>query len=110
MKTIIKNYKHPQVNPNLLNQILQIQKRKNILLVLTQYIAFSLIFTLFIANQVNLNIEYYSIFASFWNISFLIQIVFQVIIWVIHFFMNNILLISWLFLLSFISNIYSIQE
>ncbi|QFR39147.1 hypothetical protein A9Q91_02840 [Candidatus Gracilibacteria bacterium 28_42_T64] len=109
MKTIIKSYTTPEVNYNILQSILQRKNSKKKIFSVISYIAYSAIFLLFTYNLMGLNIEYSSAVLSLSNLALLFQIFINIIVGIIHFVTTHLYMILGLYIIAFMSNIYSIS-
>ena len=108
MKTLIKNYKTPKVNNNILKNVLLIHSKEENKIQVMPYIFLLIIFLIFIQNLVQLNISNIDIIVSvIGNINIFILVIINLIVWMISFIIQNPLLISWTFFLYYISRIYS---
>lgn len=106
MKTLIKSYKTPKVDINVLKNVLLIHSKKESKVKILSYIFLMVIFLIFIKNLVQLNISYIDISISVGNINIFVLVLINLIVWIIYFIFQNLLLISWVFFLYYMSIIY----
>lgn len=107
LKILIKNYKTPKVNSNILKNALLIHSKKESNIKILSSIFLIVLFIIFVKNLVQLNISHIDIFVSvIGNVNIFIIIFINLIVWMIYFIFQNTLLISWAFFLYYISRIY----
>ena len=111
MKTLIKNYKTPKVDRNVLQNALLIHAREENKVKILSYPFVMVVFLIFLQNLVQFNLSNIDIFVSIiGNVNIFIIIFINLLVWMIYFIFQNPLLISWTFLLYYISRIYSYSK
>jgi hypothetical protein len=107
MKTLIKNYKTPLVNRNVLQNALLIHWQKESKVKILSHMFLIVIFLIFIQNLVQFNLSNIDIFVSvIGNINIVLIIFINLLVWMTYFIFQNPLLIVWTFFLYYVSRMH----